>query len=137
VSVNGRGVLVDDHADIMDLLMMLKIGTLPLRLKFIRTAGVHGQPGFVNATTSNSHLAQQIIKYEERLCAQSRSTTQTDIYGFTRTHEYLIAEKAFLAVSAEMSSCRDRDWVEFLKSIGVFLLNVFSSRVNLGLAGSG
>jgi hypothetical protein len=105
VAINGRSVLQDEHSDVMDLLQMLRIGTLPIRLKFL-------------LASKHSSFSQCVNKYEEWTQSQAKSS-QTDIYGFGRSVEYLQGERAQLSAAAELTAWRDRDWVEYLKSIGV------------------
>ena len=99
VSINGRMILGDEYSDVIDLLNMLRIGTLPLRLKFL------------NPTKKT------IASYLESV--DLRQKKFKDMYGFTRTIEYLNLEKLALSQQHDFISIRDRDWVDYLKSIGV------------------
>ena len=97
-SINGHIVLNEDIKDILALLDLLKLSALPLRLKFINPQKI------------------TVAAFLERLTLQTKS--QKDIYGFTRTVEYLIAERQHLAVQRSTLLARDMEWTEYLKSIG-------------------
>ena len=99
VSINGRMILNDEYSDVIDLLNMLRIGTLPLRLKFLNPTKI------------------TIASYLETF--DLRQKKYKDMYGFTRTIEYLNSEKSAISQQHDFISSRDRDWVDYLKSIGV------------------
>jgi hypothetical protein len=98
LQINGRNVLDEEFDDVFGLLEMLEQSELPVKYKFLNPKRM-----------SFEHYVQQLAL---------QTKLDKDLYGFTRTTEYLIAEKDYLNSHRHVLLHRDMEWVEYLKAIG-------------------
>jgi len=97
VAVNGRVVIDDEFEDILAFLSMLQRGQQPRRMRFLNTQKC------------------SLEAYTQRLALNARTK---DTFGFSRTVEYLLAEKNAARMQKVLRQQRDLDFVSYLKSIG-------------------
>jgi hypothetical protein len=98
VSINGHIVFNDEFSDVLEFLVMPEKGGLPRRLKFLNV------------------MRQSVVMYKETLALQVKG--EKDIFGFSRSLEYLLAERMYNYSQSQWVIRRDMQWVEYLKHIG-------------------
>lgn len=91
-SINNSHVVFRDEVDTATLLGIIKADYLPQRLRFINCNKI------------------SMEKYLHKIELQSKS--QKDIYGFTRTKEYIILERQHAVAHHKDLEIRDTDWVQ-------------------------
>ncbi len=108
VSVNNRVLIDEDFEDVAAFLGMLQISGQPRRLRFLNT------------------VKCSIINYRDMLALKE---VTKDKFGFSRTKEYILAEKSLKASAASkqilgkvdqesIRQMRDLEFVNYLKAIG-------------------
>lgn len=91
-------VVDEDYSDVIAFIDILVEGSLPRKFQFL---SVHKCP--LKAYLKKSFITDKLRK---------------DLYGFTRTREYLLEERKFMLSRCFQYSSRDLDWIDYLKSVG-------------------